>query len=154
MKKGDRTIKLERDLPDGKLLEITSQQIKTIRLQKTSIPIGKRHTMESKTMWLKNGKGKNAAHVAAWTTTPGENAISQSWLPQPSDTKIGETLNNHLNQELAHSQCTNLLQHDSNHLQRLTYYDEKDHRKFGNCPIQKCHRCTRRKISKYYFSSA
>jgi len=102
--------------------------------------------MESRTMWLKNEKRRNAAPVAAWTTTPGENTVSQSWLPQPSHTKIGETLNNDLNQELAHSQCTNLLQ-------RLTYYDEKDHRKSGNCPIQKCHRCTRRKISKYFLSS-
>jgi len=88
-------------------------------------------------------KRRNAAPVAAWTTTPGENAVSQSWLPQPSHTKIGETLNNHLNQELAHSQCTNLLQYDKNDLQRLPYYDDKDHRKSGNCPIQKCHRCTR-----------
>jgi len=82
--------------------------------------IGKRHMMESRTMWLKNEKRRNAAPVAAWTTTPEENAVSQSWLPQPSHTKIGETLNTHLNQELAHSQCTNLLQHDKNHLQRLT----------------------------------
>jgi len=65
-------------------------------------------------------KRRNAGPVAAWTTTPGENTVSQSWLPQPSHTKIGETLNNHLNQELAHSQCTNLLQHDKNHLKRLT----------------------------------
>jgi len=76
--------------------------------------------MESRTMWLKNEKRRNAARVAAWTTTPGENAVSQFWLPQPSHTKIGETLNNHLNQEPAHLQCTNLLQHDKNNLQRLT----------------------------------
>ena len=115
-----QTTKLERDLPDGKLLEITPPKIKTILLQKTSIPIGNRHTMESRIMWLKNERRRNAAPVAAWTTTPGENAVSQSWLPQDSHTKIGETLNNHLNQELAHSQCTNLLQHDKNHLQRVT----------------------------------
>jgi len=127
--------------------------MKTIQLRKRSIWIGKRHTMESRMMWLKNEKRRNAAPVAAWATTPGENALRQSWLPQPSHTKIGETLNNHLNQELAHSQCTNRLQHDKNHLQRLTYYDEKDHRKSGSCPMQKCHRCTRRKIFKYFLSS-
>jgi len=109
--------------------------------------------MQSRTMWLRNEKKRNAAPVAGGTTTPGENDVSQSWLPQPSHTKIGEILNNHLNQELTHSQCTNLLQHDKNHRQRLTYYDEKDHRKSGNCRIQKCHRCTRRKISKYFLSS-
>jgi len=111
-KKGDQPIKLEKDLPDGKLREITQQKIKLILLRRTSIPIGKRHTMESRMRWLKNEKRRNAAPVAAWTTTPGENAVSQSWLPQPSHTKIGETLNNHLNQELARSQCTNLLQYD------------------------------------------
>jgi len=125
---------------------------KAHRLEK-GIPIGKRHTMESRTMWLRNEKRRNATPVAAWTNTPGENAVSQSWLPQPSHTKIGETLNNHLNQELAHSQYTNHLQHDKNHLRRLTYYDEKDHRKSGNCLIQKCLRGTRRKISKYFLSS-
>ena len=108
-------------------------------MQRTSIPNGKRHTMESRTMWLKNERRRNAALDLAWTTTPGENAVSQSWSQQPSHTKIGETLNNHLNQELAHSQCTNLLLHDKNHLQKSTYYDEKDHRKSGNYPIQKCH---------------
>jgi len=120
-KKGDRQIELERDLPDGKLLEIIPPKIKTILLRRTSIPIGKRHRIESRTMWLKKEKRRNAALVAAWTTTPGESAVSQFWFPQLSHTKIGETLNNHLNQELAHSQCTNLLQQDKNHLQRLTY---------------------------------
>jgi len=38
-------------------------------------------------------------------------------------------------------------------MQRLTYDDEKDHRKSGNCLIQKCHRCTRCTISKYFLSS-
>jgi len=76
--KGDRTINPERDLPDGKLLEITPPKLKTILLRRTNIPIGKRHTMESKTMWLKNEKRRNAALVVAWTTTHGENAVSQS----------------------------------------------------------------------------
>jgi len=117
-----------------------------------SIPTGKRHTKESRTMWLRNEKRRNAVLVAAWTTRPGKNAVSQSWLQQPSHTEIGETLNNHSNQELAHSQYTNLLHCDKNNLQRLTYYNEKDHRKSGNYPIQKCHRCARRKISKYFLS--
>jgi len=82
------------------------------------IPIGKRHMMESRTMWLKNEGRRNAAPVVAWTTTSGDNTVSQSWLQQPSDTKIRETLNNHLNQELAHSRCTNLLLHDQNNQQR------------------------------------
>jgi len=97
-----------------------SAKIKNKLLRRTNIPIGQKHTMESKTMWLKNEKTRNATLVVVWTTTHGENAVSQSWSQQPSHTKIGETLNNHLNQELAHSQCTNLLQHDKNHLQRLT----------------------------------
>jgi len=118
-KRRGQTTKLERDRLDGKLLEITPQKIKIILLRRTSIRIGKRHTMESRTMWLKNEKRRNAALVVVWTTTRGENAVSQSWSQQPSHTKIGETLNNHLNQELAHSQCTNLLQDDKNHLQRL-----------------------------------
>ena len=107
---------------------------------------------ESRTRWLKNEKGRNAALVAAWTTTPGENVLSQSWLPQPSYTKIGETLNNHSNQELAHSQCINLLPPDKHKVQRVTYYNEKDHRKSRNYPTQKCLRCTRRKLSKYFLS--
>jgi len=65
-------------------------------------------------------KRRNDAPVVAWPTTPAENAVSQSWSQQPSHTKIGETLNNYLNQERAHSQCPNLRQHDKNHLQRLT----------------------------------
>jgi len=109
--------------------------------------------MQSRTRWLKTEKRRNAARVVAWTTTPGDNVVCQSWSQQPSHTKIGETLNNHLNQELADSQCPNLLQHDKDHLQRLTEYDEKDHRKSGNYPIQKCHRCTRHKIYKYFLSS-
>ena len=108
MKKGDWTIKLERDHPDGKPREIPRQEIETILLRRTNILIGKKHKTESKTMWLTNEKRRNAALVAAWTTTPGENAVSQLWLPQPSHTKIGETLNNHLNQELALSQCSKL----------------------------------------------
>ena len=76
--------------------------------------------MESRTMWLKNERRKNAAPVVAWKTTAGENAVRQSWSQEPSHKKIGETLNNHSNQELAHSQCTNLLQHDKNNLQRVT----------------------------------
>jgi len=52
--KRNRTIKLEKDLLDRKLLEITPQKIKLMPLRRTSIPIGKRHTMESRTMWLKN----------------------------------------------------------------------------------------------------
>jgi len=63
-KKGDRAIKLERDLPDGKLLELTPHKIKTILLRRMSILIGKRHTMESRTMWLKNERRRNAAPVA------------------------------------------------------------------------------------------
>ena len=76
--KRDRTIKLERDHPNGKVGEITPQEIETILLRKTNIPIGKEHTTESRTMWLKNEKRRNAARVAAWTTTPGENSVSQS----------------------------------------------------------------------------
>jgi len=152
--KGRRwTIKREKDNPDGKLLEITLQKIKIILLRRTRILIGKRHAMESRTMWLKNERGRNAALVVTWTTTPGEHSVSQSWSLQPEHTKIGETLNNHLNQGLVESQCTNPLQHDKNNLQKLTYYDEKGHRKSGNYPIQKCHRCQCRIISKYFLSS-
>ena len=49
-----------------------------ILLGRTSIRIGKRHMMESRTMWLKNEKRRNTALVLAWTTTCGENAASQS----------------------------------------------------------------------------
>ena len=104
-------------------------------------------------MWLKNERRRNAASVVAWTTTPGENAVNQSWSQQPSYTKIGETLNKHLNHKLAHSRCTNLLQHDKNNQQRLNWYDEKVHHKSVNYPIQKCHSCTLRKISKDFLSA-
>jgi len=77
-KRRGRTIKLERDRADGSRLEITSQKTKIILPQRTSILIGKRLTKESSTMWLKNERRRNAAPIAAWTTTPGENAVSQS----------------------------------------------------------------------------
>ena len=109
-RKGSSQWKTPRNNTTKKLIRI---------LQRTTIPIGKRHTMELRTRWVKNEQRRNATPVAAWTTTPGESAVSQSWLPQPSHTKIRETLNNHLNQDLAHSRCTNLLQHDKNNLQRL-----------------------------------
>ena len=117
MIKKDRKIRLERDPPDGRLLEIIQLKIKIPR--RTNTPIGKRLTKELKTMWLKKERRKSVALVATWTTTPGENAENRSWLPQPSLTEIGETLNNRSNLVPVLYRYTNPRQPNENNLQRL-----------------------------------
>jgi len=58
-KRRGKTTKPEKDRLDGRLLKITAQKLK-IPAQRMNIPIGKWHTKKSRTMGLKNKKGRNA----------------------------------------------------------------------------------------------